>query len=218
MISLAFDLILGVALLASAWVTFHTANLSRAVIWFVAFGLTLALIWVRLDVLVVALAEASVGAVLTGIMINRIVLDLTPTPACPHHSLVRALTGSSVLLLLLLSVVFLRPDNAASWHQLFIERQLWFALIAVLVITLSIFIFLRHAHLLKRLFALNLMGSGVFLFMISMAQHLREPSPASQALVLAGMFISVSATALALHIFRRYYAVSQQVTLPQERS
>ena len=57
---------------------------------------------------------------------------------------------------------------------------------------------LRHA--LRRIIAINLMGSGVFLVMIALAAR-RDPSdPLLVALVVTGLVVAVSATALALRL------------------
>lgn len=61
-----FDGLLGSTLLWLAWRTLASPNLFRAIVLFVAFGLLLALIWARLGAPDVALAEAAIGAGLTG--------------------------------------------------------------------------------------------------------------------------------------------------------
>lgn len=62
----AFDLVLISALIALAWQTLASRDLFRAVVLFISFGLLLALAWVRLDAPDVALAEAAIGAGITG--------------------------------------------------------------------------------------------------------------------------------------------------------
>ncbi|MGD8784342.1 MAG: DUF4040 domain-containing protein, partial [Thioalkalispiraceae bacterium] len=63
------DVILIVSALALAWFSLNSRDLRRAVILFIAFGLLLALIWVRLKAPDVALAEAAIGAGLTGALL-----------------------------------------------------------------------------------------------------------------------------------------------------
>jgi uncharacterized MnhB-related membrane protein len=67
--SLAFDLLLGIALLWSAWRTLATTELIRAVVSFIVFGLLMVLAWARLDAPDIALAEAAIGAGLTGALL-----------------------------------------------------------------------------------------------------------------------------------------------------
>ena len=57
---------------------------------------------------------------------------------------------------------------------------------------------LRHA--LRRIIAINLMGSGVFLVMIALAARDDPSDPLLVALVVTGLVVAVSATALALRL------------------
>ncbi len=61
-----FDVLLAVALPVLAWRVLATRDLYRAVILFISFGLLVAISWVRLDAPDIALAEAAIGAGLTG--------------------------------------------------------------------------------------------------------------------------------------------------------
>ncbi len=64
-----FDLLLMLTLLWLAWRVLATADLFKSIVLFIAFGLVLALVWVRLDAPDVALAEAAIGAGLTGALL-----------------------------------------------------------------------------------------------------------------------------------------------------
>ncbi|MCX8144744.1 MAG: DUF4040 domain-containing protein [Azovibrio sp.] len=68
-VTLAFDLLLAAGLLWSAWRSLSTPRLDRAIILFIAFGLLLALAWARLAAPDIGLAEAALGAGLTGAML-----------------------------------------------------------------------------------------------------------------------------------------------------
>ena len=61
-----FDLPLALVLLWLAWRLLTSADLFKAVVLFIAFGLLMALAWVRLQALDIALAEAAIGAGVTG--------------------------------------------------------------------------------------------------------------------------------------------------------
>lgn len=65
----AFDWILVLVLLVLAWRTPNDRDLFRAAIKFIAFGLLIAVAWLRLRAPDVALAEAAVGSGLTGALI-----------------------------------------------------------------------------------------------------------------------------------------------------
>ena len=64
-----FDTLLGLGLLFVAWKMLVCPDLFRAIVLFIAFGLLLALIWVRLGAPDVALAEAAIGTGLTGALL-----------------------------------------------------------------------------------------------------------------------------------------------------
>lgn len=68
-LALAFDLLLSFALLWSAWRSLATPRLERAVVLFIAFGLLMALAWARLQAPDLALAEAAIGAGLSGALL-----------------------------------------------------------------------------------------------------------------------------------------------------
>jgi uncharacterized MnhB-related membrane protein len=65
----SFDSLLGLGLLWLAWRALSCTDLFKAVVLFIAFGLVLALTWVRIDAPDIALAEAAIGAGLTGALL-----------------------------------------------------------------------------------------------------------------------------------------------------
>jgi len=69
LLSWAFDAVLGLALLWLAWRALASPDLFRAIVLFIAFGLLMALAWVRVDAPDIALAEAAIGAGLTGALL-----------------------------------------------------------------------------------------------------------------------------------------------------
>ena len=72
-----FDALVGLGLLILAWRALASPELFRAIVLFVAFGLLLALTWVRLEAPDVALAEAAIGAGLTGALLLAALARLT---------------------------------------------------------------------------------------------------------------------------------------------
>ena len=69
MIGWLFDALLALALPILAWQTLATRDLLKAVILFIAFGLLVSLSWVRLGAPDIALAEAAIGAGITGALL-----------------------------------------------------------------------------------------------------------------------------------------------------
>ncbi|MCQ4307150.1 DUF4040 domain-containing protein [Pseudomonas stutzeri] len=83
-----FDGTLGLLLLALALGALHGRNLYASVLLFVAFGMVMAVIWARLGAADLALAEAAIGAGLTGVLLfaalarqpgRQELPDITPT-------------------------------------------------------------------------------------------------------------------------------------------
>ena len=92
----------------------------------------------------------------------------------------------------------------------------WYAWAGVALCTLGLFGFIAHRHLVRRLLAFNIMGSGCFLLLVGLAQDGRGIDPVPQALVLTGIVVAVASTALALVIFRRWFRVSGESVLPED--
>ena len=69
-------------------------------------------------------------------------------------------------------------------------------------------------QLLRRILACNIMGSGIFLVLVGLAQRDGTADPVPQAMVLTGIVVAVAATALALTLTRRWYALSGTDRLP----
>jgi energy-converting hydrogenase B subunit D len=67
--ALALDVLLIAVLLWIAWRALAAADLFKAVVLFIVFGLLMALAWTRLHAPDIALAEAAIGAGLTGALL-----------------------------------------------------------------------------------------------------------------------------------------------------
>lgn len=71
---------------------------------------------------------------------------------------------------------------------------------------------LRLRHTLRRIMAINLMGSGTFMVMVALASRSGHNDPVLQALVVTGLVVAVSATAFALRL-----AVAHQAHRTRQR-
>ena len=71
-------------------------------------------------------------------------------------------------------------------------------------------------HLVRRVMALNLMSTSIFLIMIALATRTPEAQPDAvpHAMVLTGIVVSLSASALALSLIRRLYLETGMTELP----
>lgn len=72
-----------------------------------------------------------------------------------------------------------------------------------------------QAHLLRKIISFNIMGSGVFLALLGLAQRDGAPDPVPQAMVLTGIVVSIAATALALALARRLLNLTGRMHLPR---
>ena len=68
-VNLSIDLLLAGLIVWLGWSSMTSESLFRAIVLFVAFGLSMGLAWVRLDAPDVALAEVAVSAGLTGALL-----------------------------------------------------------------------------------------------------------------------------------------------------
>ena len=103
------------------------------------------------------------------------------------------------------------------------NSSLLYALAGVSLFIIGLYALIAHAHLLRKILAFNVMGSGVFLVLIATASgtSVGVPDPVPHAMVLTGIVVAVSATALALVLAYRVYSatgsLSLRETAPEER-
>ncbi len=73
-------------------------------------------------------------------------------------------------------------------------------------------------HLLRKILALNLLGSGVCLVLVALASRAPAPTvdPVPHALVLTGIVVAVSATAFGIALARRWFRDTGRCALPGE--
>jgi len=102
-------------------------------------------------------------------------------------------------------------------NELKMTPTVFFSLVAVGLFTISLYILLVEPHLLRKIMALNVMGSSVFLLLIAIAQRSKPIiDPLPHALVLTGIIIMISSTALALMLARRIYQATDQKYNPYD--
>lgn len=71
-----------------------------------------------------------------------------------------------------------------------------------------------QSHLLRKILAFNIMGSGAFLVLVGLGQRGGAADPVPQAMVLTGIVVSVAATALALALARRLLNLTGEMRFP----
>jgi multicomponent Na+:H+ antiporter subunit C len=93
---------------------------------------------------------------------------------------------------------------------------LLFALTGAALFTLGAAGVVLIGHLLRRILAFNLMGSGTFLVLVGLAQRHDVADPVPQAMVLTGIVVAVAATALALALVRKLHVLTGQLELTDD--
>ncbi len=94
-----------------------------------------------------------------------------------------------------------------------------YALVGTGLFTLGLYALIIHPHLLRKILAINVMGSGVFLVLVALATRTQGamPDPVPHAMVLTGIVIAISATALGLALMLRVRAETGRAELPEQR-
>jgi multicomponent Na+:H+ antiporter subunit C len=89
-----------------------------------------------------------------------------------------------------------------------------FALVGVGLFALGLYALIIYAHLLRKILALNVMGSGVFMILVALAKRSGDGvDPVPHAMVITGIVVAVSATALALTLMLKLNAASGHARL-----
>lgn len=78
--------------------------------------------------------------------------------------------------------------------------SLFYLCIGIGLWVLGLHSLLLNRHVLRKIIAINIMGSGVFLVMVALATRLESTDPILHALVVTGLVVAVSATAFALRL------------------
>ncbi|MCK8600343.1 sodium:proton antiporter [Desulfoferrobacter suflitae] len=95
------------------------------------------------------------------------------------------------------------------------NQPTWYALTGVILFSMGIHAFVIRTHLVRRILAFNIMGSGVFLLLVAIAHRIpgAAPDPVPHALVLTGIVVSVSFTAFGLVLLKKIYAKTGKTAL-----
>jgi multicomponent Na+:H+ antiporter subunit C len=90
----------------------------------------------------------------------------------------------------------------------------------VLVFAMSIYAMIAHRDLIRRIIAANAMGTGVFLVFgaIAVRSARAHPDPVPHAMVLTGIVVAFSATAIGLRLVVGLHASTGQARLPEDES
>lgn len=91
-----------------------------------------------------------------------------------------------------------------------------FALAGIGLFVVALHAVISRPHLLHKIMAVNVMGSGALLIIGALGSRTPGdvPDPVPQALVITGIVVSVAATALALVLMLRVKAATGRAELP----
>ncbi len=97
-----------------------------------------------------------------------------------------------------------------------IETTTAYAALGVLIFAMGLLGLIIGRHPIRRILALNVMGTGVFLFLVAAAaRHTADgPDPVPHAMVLTGIVVAVSATALGLALAGRIQQSRMETDAP----
>ena len=97
------------------------------------------------------------------------------------------------------------------------SQYLLYAIVGILLFSIGLLGLILHLHLLRRILALNVMSTGIFLIYVALAKRAGDlPDPVPLAMVLTGLVISVSATAVALVLIVRVQHLHGAAELPED--
>jgi len=93
-----------------------------------------------------------------------------------------------------------------------------YAYSGVAMLAVGLFGVMAHRNLVRRVIGLNIASSGVFLVIVGLAARVAPSDPVPAALVLTGVVVGVSSTALALALAVRLHLETGRAEVPEEKS
>ena len=91
-----------------------------------------------------------------------------------------------------------------------------YALTGAVLAGIGFYGLLTAQHLLRRVIAFNLIGSGLFVFFGAAGARGAEVDPVPQALIITGIVVALSASALAVGLIAAQARAKRHATLPDE--
>jgi multicomponent Na+:H+ antiporter subunit C len=105
----------------------------------------------------------------------------------------------------------------------FLNPATLFGLCGAALVGIGLFVVITHPGLIRRIVGFNILGAGIFLVFGAIARRGAgagfETDPVPQALVITGIVVAFSATALAVALLERLSDLARRETLeaPRER-
>jgi len=91
-----------------------------------------------------------------------------------------------------------------------------YALTGSALIGIGFYGLIASSHLLRRVMAFNVIGSGIFLFLGAFASRGGVPDPVPQALIITGIVVALAATALGVGLVVAYARATGRTSLADD--
>ncbi len=174
---------------------------------FFAFCMLMAAAWVRLKLPWLGAVEVAIGAVMTGWVVRHALGFLPGFPGpdangrhaetFPRADIITPLAGSIVFMGLLAASAYL------FFHPLPWSEYTWYTVGGMASAVAGFFALSFHRHLLRRLFAFNVLGSGIFLLIICFTGQHGMPMAVPFAMVTAGLLAAFFASLMVVILLGR---------------
>lgn len=186
----AIETVLALCLTAVALVCLFDRHLVRACSFFVVFASAMTLAWWQLGAPWLAAAELVLGVVLTGLCFFYALGRVSPGESPPLTYDPFNEPRSRALARLLLALAWFVMVGAAIRYviadMVYSPAEHPLLLAGIVITACALGAFALHRHLLRRLLAFNILGSGVFMLLAGIA----GTSAAAQALITVGLCIA----------------------------
>ncbi len=95
-----------------------------------------------------------------------------------------------------------------------------YSVASVSLFGLGLFGLIALPNILRKILSFNVLGVGIFLFLVATAQRddPTQPDPVPQAMVLTGIVVAVSVTAFALALLQRLHGETGMTMLDDEKA
>ncbi|MCA9402324.1 MAG: cation:proton antiporter subunit C [Candidatus Omnitrophica bacterium] len=97
------------------------------------------------------------------------------------------------------------------------SAAMFYSFVGIMIIVTGLRGMVACRHLLRKVLAVNLMGTGIFMFLIALANRdpAGPPDPVPHAMVLTGVVVAISATALVLTMVVRLHAATGKTSFEE---
>lgn len=184
------EVVLALSLTGSALVCLFDRHLVRACCFFLAFAVSMTLAWWQLGAPWLATAELLLGVMLTGPCFFYALGHLSPGASSPLKHDTFNEPWSRVAMRVVLALAWFVMVGAAIRYviadMVYSPSEHPLLLAGVVIAASALGAFALHRHLLRRLLAFNILGSGVFMLLAGVA----GTSAAAQALISVGLLVA----------------------------